>query len=143
MEFVVESVLLSLSSIKKPQRLFLAALFSALMVFQGKATFRTLSRYSSLHEKRLSRWFRRSFDFAQFNGGLLQQELSQENDQIAAIDASFMKKSGQKTAGLGWFYNGALGQAMVGLELSLICRIDLQSRTAYALDARRTVPNLR
>jgi len=50
-----------------------------------------------------------------------------------------MKKSGQKTAGLGWFYNGALGQAMVGLELSLICRIDLQSRTAYALDARQTL----
>ncbi|MDQ7074953.1 MAG: transposase [Gammaproteobacteria bacterium] len=139
MESIVESVLLSMSSVKKPQRLFLSALFSALMVFQGKATFRNLSRYSSLHEKRLSRWFRRSFDFAQFNRRLLQKELPQKHDQIAAIDASFMKKSGQKTAGLGWFYNGALGQAMVGLELSLVCRIDLQSRTAYALEARQTL----
>jgi len=55
------------------------------------------------------------------------------------VDASFMKKSGHKTSGLGWFYNGALGQAQHGLELSLICTIDLASKTAYALEAKQTL----
>ncbi|MDQ7074874.1 MAG: hypothetical protein Q9O24_06910 [Gammaproteobacteria bacterium] len=110
MESIVESVLLSMSSVKKPQRLFLSALFSALMVFQGKATFRNLSRYSSLHEKRLSRWFRRSFDFAQFNRRLLQKELPQKHDQIAAIDASFMKKVVRKQQGWVGFTTALWGK---------------------------------
>jgi hypothetical protein len=56
MEGIVNSVLASMSSVKKPQRLFLMGLFSLLGLFQGKETFRNLSRYSEMHEKRFSRW---------------------------------------------------------------------------------------
>ncbi|MDQ7075740.1 MAG: hypothetical protein Q9O24_11450 [Gammaproteobacteria bacterium] len=115
MESVVESVLLSMSSVKKPQCFFLSALFSALMVFHGKATFRNLSRYSSLHEKRLSLWFRRSFDFAQFNRRLLQKELPQKHDQIAAIDASFMKKKRSENSRVGVVLQRRFGSSHDGV----------------------------
>ncbi len=141
MEDVVETVLISMSSVTKPQLLFMMNLFSVLVVFQGKATYRNLSRYCDMHEKRFSRWFRRPFDFALFNLGLIKHELDKGTERIAAIDASFMRKSGLHTEGLGWFYHGQLGQAMRGLELSLICAVDLQTNTAYAIDAKQTIDN--
>ena len=63
------------------------------MVFQGKANFRNLSRYG-MHEKRFSRGYRRSFDFVAFHWALLRRELPAETQYIAAIDASFLRKSG-------------------------------------------------
>ena len=128
-----------MSSVKKPQRLFIMGLFSVLVVFQGKATFRNLSRYCHMHEKRFSRGYRRHFDFTLFNTRLIEHELPNQGERIAAIDASFMKKSGQHTEGLGWFYHGQLGQAMKGLELSLVCVVDLKANTAYALNAMQTL----
>ncbi|VAW55768.1 Transposase, partial [hydrothermal vent metagenome] len=141
MENVVEAILISMSSVNKPQLLFMMNLFSVLVVFQGKATFRNLSRYCEMHEKRFSRWYRRHFDFALFNLRLIDHELEKDVERIAAIDASFMRKSGRYTEGLGWFYHGQLGRAMIGLELSLICAIDLVSNTAYAIDAKQTLDN--
>jgi hypothetical protein len=128
-----------MSSVKKPQKLFLMRLFSVLRLFQGKATFRNLSRYSDMHEKRFSRWSRRAFDFAHFNARLLAHELPKDHERIAAIDASFMKKSGKHTEGLGYFYHSQAGKAEKGLEISLISLIDLDANTGYAIDARQTV----
>ena len=50
-----------------------------------------------------------------------------------------MSKSGRKTEGLGYYYNGSAGEAQCGLEISLISVTDLKSNTAYALDAQQTI----
>ena len=84
-------------------------LFSVLRLFQGKATFRNLSRYSDMHEKRFARWYRRAFDFAHFNIRLLAHELPKDHERIAAIDASFMKKA-EAYRGLGYFYHSQAGK---------------------------------
>ena len=139
MEEVVERVLRSMSSVKQPQKKFVASLFSVLMVFQGKANFRNLSRYCAMHEKRFSRWYRKAFDFVDFNRRLLKHSLPADVDCIAAIDASFMRKSGKHTEGLGWFYHSQSEKAEQGLEMSLVCLIDLKANTAYSLDARQTM----
>lgn len=139
MEGVVDKILASMSTVKKPQRIFIVLLLSALVVVQGKANFRNMSRYSSMSEKRFSRWYRRGFDFAQFNTRLMFDQLSPESQKIAAMDASFASKSGKNTDGLGMFYHSSTGQAEKGLEISLISIIDLQSNTAYSLDARQTI----
>jgi len=136
---LVEAILESMSNVKKPQKRFMCALFAVLMVFQGKATFRNLSRYSSMSEKCFSRWYRRDFDFAQFNTALLIAEVSEQTHRIAAVDASFLSKSRSKAEGMGWFYNGSAGKAQRGLEISLLSIVDLSLNTAYALDARQTV----
>lgn len=139
MEGVVESILRSMSSVNRPQMLFMLSLFGVLSVFIGKATFRNMSRYTSHCEKTYSRWYRRAFDFLEFNTRLIEQEIPQGESLIAAIDASFMKKSGKNTEGLGWFYNGSTAKAERGLEMSLIAVIDLKSNTAYGLDSQQTI----
>ena len=92
-----------------------------------------------MSERRFSRWYARDLDFSAFNAKLLSQALPVTGDKIAAIDASFMPKSGHHTQGLGYFYNGSAGKAQRGLEISMISIVDSQSNTAYALDARQTL----
>jgi len=127
-----------MSSVNKPQRLFLTHLFSTLMLFQGKATFRNLSRYSRFSERTFSRWYQRNFSFLTFNT-FLHRQFFINNECIAAIDASFVSKSGKMTEGLAQFYNGARSIAEKGLEISLICIIDIKSNTAYSVDAKQTI----
>ncbi len=143
MESIVKTALDAMSTVKKPQKTFIVLLFSALVVFQGKANFRNLSRYSSMSEKRISRWYRRSFDFFHFNCLMLSEVFSTTSELIAALDASFMTKSGKNTDGLGMFWRGCTGKAERGLELSLLSVVDLQSNTAYPLDAQQTLDQKR
>ena len=124
MNALLKTALNAMSTVKKFQKTFIALLLSTLNVFQGKATFRNLSRYSDTSEKRFSRWFRRSFDFVLLNRLMLSDSLS---------------SSGNKREGLGVFYNGCAGKAERGLEISLLSLINLTSNTAYALDARQTI----
>ena len=139
MTSLVESVLQKMSSLKKPQRVFISLLLSTLIVVQGKANFRNMSRYCDSNEKRFSRWYRRDFDFILFNELIIFDNLLENTPCIAAMDASFMHKSGHKTEGLGKFYHGAISKAVKGLELSLISIVDMQSNTAYGLDAKQTI----
>ncbi|WP_219340310.1 transposase, partial [Spartinivicinus marinus] len=99
---------------------------------------RNMSRYSQMNEKRFSRWYKRQFDFTQFNRGALTLTLP-DNERIAAIDASFISKSGKKTEGLGYFYNGSTSQSQQGLEASLLALVDLKLNTAFTYDVRQTI----
>jgi len=139
MEELVESILRRMSSVNRPQRYFITILLHVLCLVHGKATFRNMSRYCDLCEKTFARWYRRAFDFATLNSELISHELDQHSEKIAAIDASFMCKSGRCTEGLGWFYRGSTGRTEQGLEMSLICIVDLQSNTAFGLDNRQTI----
>ncbi|MCD9461277.1 hypothetical protein [Marinibactrum halimedae] len=127
MESLVNTALSSMSTVNKPQRLFMLVLFRVLCIFQGKATYRNLSRYSGISEKRFSRWYQRDFDFPDFNSCLFEQVVSRDDECIAAIDASFIQKSGKHTEGLGWFYNGCAGESQRGLETSLLCIVHLRA----------------
>lgn len=138
MEVVINSIMQEMTNVNKPQQKFMAQLFTALATFVGKATYRNLNRYSDFNEKTISRWSRRVFDFLKFNN-LLLQRLIISKEKISAIDASYIKKSGKKTDGLGMFWNGQSGKAEKGLEVSLISIIDRKSNTAYALDAQQTI----
>ena len=139
MESVVKNILASMSSIKTSHRTFLAHMFAAFMVFQGKASMTHLSRYIPVSEKRFRRHFEREFDHAQFNTQLFHETNILGKEVIAAIDASFIKKSGKKTDGLSWFYNGTAGCMQKGLEISLLALVDIQTNTAYTLEAQQTL----
>ncbi|MEM9103438.1 MAG: hypothetical protein AAGB12_14070, partial [Pseudomonadota bacterium] len=71
MQAIVERILKEMSSVNQPQLSFMVKLLCVLTVFQGRATYRNLSRYCDMHEKRFSRWYRRAFDFSEFNTRLL------------------------------------------------------------------------
>jgi len=134
----IKLILAQMSNVYKPQRQFFLALMTTLMCFRGKANFRNLSRYSDYNEKTYSRWFRRDFDFVDFNKISLAEISNSDNTLIAAIDCSFVNKSGKQTYGLDKFYNGKQGKTETGLEISTLAIVDINYNTAYNFSTRQT-----
>ena len=134
----IETILSQMSSVAKPQRKFLLTLLNALMYLPSRVNFRNLGRYTDCNEKTFSRWFSRPFDFLAFNLLILKDVLHGNGERIAAIDASFVPKSGRKSHGLDWFWNGSQGRTQRGQELSLLAMVDVTDNTAYALSASQT-----
>jgi hypothetical protein len=60
--------------------------------------------------------------------------------KIAAIDCSFVHKSGKETYGLGKFWDGKQGKAEKGLEISTLAVVDVDYNTAYHVSTRQTPP---
>jgi hypothetical protein len=69
-----------------------------------ESDFQEFEQISNYCEKSYSRWYKRKFNFVEFNSKLIRHELGAV-ELLGVIDASFMKKSGKCTEGLGWFYN--------------------------------------
>lgn len=137
MDDIIAKILALMPEVKAPQRKYLRTLFATLSSFVGKANFRHLARHCDLCEHTFSRWFRRAFEFVVFNQLLIRLMVG-EGEKIGAIDASFLSKSGKCTAGLGTFWNGALGKPTKGLEISTVAIVDVESNTAYHLASKFT-----
>jgi hypothetical protein len=74
-----------------------------------------------------------------FNAGTISEAVPEEREQIAAMDASFVTKSGKKIWGLDWFYNGSRGKSEKGLEISVIVVVDVAAHQAYTLSVEQTI----
>ena len=104
----------------------------------GKVNFVNLSRYSELSERTYRRQFEQSLHFMGLNHCLIEAAIGPERFQVAAIDASFIPKSGKHTPGLDWFYNGKASRAERGLEISTIAVVDVEAALGYALSVQQT-----
>ncbi len=135
---LIDTILEKMSNIFKPQRKFIPVLLTAIMLMRGRVNFRNLSRYSSLSEKTFSRQYRNPFDFARFNMIGTETSVSPDTLMIAAMDCSFIAKSGSRTYGLSSFYNGSLGKAEKGLEISELAVVDINYNTAYSVSTWQT-----
>lgn len=60
---------------------------------------------------------------------------------MAALDCSFINKSGDKTYGLGKYWNGKQGKAERGLEISTLAIVDVDYKTAYHVSTQQTSPH--
>ena len=127
-----------LTTLSKLQRKFLIIIINVFIAVVGNANYRNLSRYCIISEKTIARWFNKGISFIQVNI-LMISIIPDHHDKIAAIDASFIKKSSKHTEGLAMFWSGASGESKKGLEMSLISIVDINANTAYALDAKQTV----
>lgn len=135
---IIETVLHQMSSVSTPQRKFMTVLLMTWMCLRGKVNYRNLSRYSEVNEKTYSRWFRRDFDFIEFNRLSLASLLRGDNTLIAALDCSFSNKSGKHTYGLDKCYNSKHSKPEKGLEISTLAVVDVEYNTAYTLSTRQT-----
>jgi hypothetical protein len=97
-----------------------------------------LSRYSDLHEKTYARQFRNSFDFAVCNYLAMTATLPAKTRKIAAMDCTFVSKSGRHTYGLDHFYHASHTRAEKGLEFSELAVVDVDYGTAYHLSICQT-----
>lgn len=137
---IVTTVLDQMPDISRPQSKFMAVLLRLFLYFRGKANFRNFSRYSLYCEKTFSRWFRKDFDFIGFNILLLKNILNADLELVAAIDCSFVSKSGKASFGIGQFYNGSHSKAEKGLEISMLAIVDVAYNTAYQFSTQQTLP---
>jgi len=112
-------------------------LLVCLLGFRGRANYTNLSRHSGLSEKAYRRWFGKRLDFIEFNRIGNAEIIPAETEKVAALDASFVSKSGGKTYGLGNFYNGKQGKAETGLEISTLVIVDVGFNTAICTRANR------
>ena len=108
------------------------------MCLRGRATYSNLSRYSELSEKTYRRWFGKKLDFIEFNRLGIHEIIPASHEKIAALDCSFMEKSGEKTYGLGKFYNSKQSKAEKGLEISTLAVIDVVQHRLPRLDTANT-----
>jgi hypothetical protein len=116
-------------------------LLPTILLLCGKVNFTNLSRYSGLSEKSFRRHYSQTFNFTQLNAHLMALSPSKVEVRIAAMDHSFIPKSGQQTYGLDWFYNGTASRSQKGLEISTIAVIGIDTHQTYTLSARQTPPD--
>jgi hypothetical protein len=139
---IIQSLLSSLGNLTRSQEKFILTLFSTLLISYGRATFTNLSRYSHLSERTYRRQYQRSFNFMKFNQQLIEPAIKPEAEVILAVDCSFIAKSGKKTYGLDYFYNGSASKAEKGLEISAMAVIDVKNKIGYSLSVQQTPANV-
>ena len=132
-----------LTGTSKWQLDFFIEVFNLIYSIQGRFNFQNLTRYSDLNESTFRRNFQKFFDWLDFNFEMLQlTSLNFQGEVIAAFDCSYIPKSGSKTFGIDRFWSGCMNRAVKGLELTLVCLIDVNTKKAWALDAMQTPPGL-
>ena len=112
-----------------------------LFVVCGKANFTNLSRYGQYSERSGSpatqltyrRQSKKSFEFIPFHAQIIAAAIEPSREQIAAIDCSFISKSGKQTWGVDNFYNGSISKSQKGLEISVIAVVDVLAHQGYTL----------
>ena len=126
---LLEMILSEMINVSKPQKKFITTLMKTMVAAYGKVNFRSLSRYSGTAEKTFRRWFRKAFDFSEFNSLAIDKAVVRGSDLVAAFDQSFDGKSGKNTWGKDYFWNGCASKdakQYVGLG-------DCQSRNKESL----------
>ncbi|AFY96994.1 transposase family protein (plasmid) [Chamaesiphon minutus PCC 6605] len=104
----------------------------------GKANFTNLSRYGEYSERTYRRHYQKSFDFIPFHAQTIAAAIEPSREQIAAIDCSFISKSGKQTWGVDNFYNGSISKSQKGLEISVISVVDVMAHQGYTLSVQQT-----
>jgi hypothetical protein len=139
---ILEQVFSKIKPIHKRQRDFFMLLVQGLIGAAGKRTFRNLSRYMLITEHTFSRQMAKTLDFIDINAELIKSARGEKDVLIAAQDASYISKSGKKTYGLDYFWNGSAGKIDKGLEVDVIAVVKVdEKREAYALSAEQTPAN--
>ena len=113
-------------------------MFATIFIVCGKVNFSNLSRYSNLSERTYRRQFAEGFDYTRFNAELIEETINANSRSIAAMDCSFIIKSGKQTYGVDYYYNGSASKSEKGLEISVISIVDVDTHQAYTLSVQQT-----
>jgi len=137
-ETLTRSILAKMSQVGKWQREFFVELVLVWLGLRGRYTFENLRRQGVLSAVSYRSWFRKDFDFKQFNHLLISEYTSQE--RIWAFDASFISKAGKHTPGLGYFWSGCAQAVKRGPEITGLAVVDALNHTALHYHAAQTLP---
>lgn len=131
------TIVATMPGLTKPRIEFLTHALQLFLSLRSRINFLMLARHSSAYVERTHRLhFEEYHDFTTMNSAYIQQQGS--GHYILAFDASYLPKSGTKTAGLGKYWSGCASKTLPGLELGLLSAIDVNYHTAFHLDAALT-----
>ena len=142
-KITLETIFGKISGLSKSRKKFLIELFELLPSIRGRMNFVNMARYSHYNEVTFRRQFKQYFDWFSFNCLLLQMVLLFRKEKeiiMGAIDCSYISKAGKHTYGVDNFWSGVLNQTKKGLEVSLVCAINIVTGHAWSLNIRQT-PN--
>ena len=142
-KITLETIFGKNDGLSKSRKKFLIELFELLPSIRGRMNFTNMARYSHYNELTFRRHFKEYFDWFTFNCLLLQMVLLFQKEAeiiIGAIDCSYISKAGKHTYGVDKFWSGVLNQTKRGLEVSLICAINVTTGSTWSLNIRQT-PN--
>ena len=134
------TIILSLTSIKsqisKTKIKFFIYIITLNLSLWGRFNFLNMERFGKYTEKTFRNNFSKGFLFLIFN--VAHVKLRNFSEVILGGDATYIKKSGWITYGLGYFWSGVASRILKGLELHVIAAIDVNGNQSYHLHALQT-----
>ena len=140
---IFENIIPKIDKISKSQKDFLLELFEVVFSLYGKGNFLNFARYSKYNECTFRRNFSKYFNWIKLNYTIICLYNCKLEQLIGAVDCSFISKSGKETYGLDKFWSGVLNKSLKGLEISLLCLINVNTTFAWTLDVCQTPPSLK
>jgi len=114
---------------------------------QARFNFANMERYGSYTEKTYRSNFKEDFPFYEFNKVTIEKmvkgkEKIQERAELIAVgDWAYIRKSGDKSYGVGNFWSGMDKKNKKGQEIMIFSIVDVKTHQAYALEAKQTPNN--
>ena len=140
MDTRIQTLLAHIPDLGKVRTQFFLHIVTLFLSLPGRINFLNMARYGTYSEKTYRTHFEQPFAFWDFNVALIQQVCGPH--RIIAGDCTYLPKSGKHTPHLGTFWNGCVGKAMPGLELSSLAVVDVERHTAFHLDCQQTPGHL-
>jgi hypothetical protein len=137
----VKNILNKMKGINKWRYDFMIEVFGLFLSIKGRINFLQLNRFGNHGEQHYRNQFESHFDFMSFNKALIDEHASKQ--LTIAFDPSYISKSGKATPGVGWYWSGCAGKSKWGLEMGGIAAIDIETRTAFHLEAVQTPNDLK
>ena len=134
---IIASALNANAKIRKSFKSFIIETMSLILTTYGRINFLSLARHGKSCESRFRQNFKKEFDWCGFNSAL-----TLETEQLCAIalDHSYLRKSGKKTPGLGYYWSGCAGTTRRGVEILGFAQIAAGEEDARFLFAQQTLP---
>ena len=131
METRIQTLLAHIHGLSNVRTTFFTHIVMLFLSLRSRINFLNMARYGTYSEKTYRTHFEQPFAFWDFNTALIQQACS--SHRIIVGDCTYLPKSGKHTPNLGAFWNGCVGKAMPGLELSSLAVVDVDKHTAFHL----------
>lgn len=116
---MLRAIVSELEEFSNPFKKYAVMLVETILALRGRVNFTNLERQGGVSARTHTRWHRRAHPFREINREVIRTLGS--GVLLLAMDATFIRKSGKATPGLGRFWNGTAGRA-------------------FALDARQNLP---
>ena len=140
METRIQTLLAHIQGLSTIRKTFFTHIVMLFLSLRGRFNFLNMARFGTYSEKTYRTHFEQPFAFWDFNTALVQQICSPH--RIIAGDCTYLPKSGKQPPHVGTFWNGCVGKAMPGLELSSLAVVDVNHHTAFHLLCQQTPADL-